>query len=89
MQGYTKLHTTELLTDPPLAAHTYQTPHRHPLGRRIVVKDRAGVTQFDTDDHTDIGNACDAVDQWATAMIKAGVLGLHRDFKESEKSRQR
>lgn len=88
MQGYTKLHTTELMTDPPLAAHTYQTPHRA-SGRRIVVKDKAGVTQFDTDDHCDIGNACDAVDRWATDMINAGVLGLHRDMKLSQKSRRR
>jgi hypothetical protein len=75
MARYKYLHRTELMTEPPLAAETYQTPDRQ-TGRRILVKTAAGELLFDTDDHYDIGNACDAVDRWATNQIRRGKLAL-------------
>lgn len=82
--GYKLLHTTELLTEPPLVARTYQVPHRT-TGRRVVVEDRAGTVQFDTDDCYDIANACDKVDCWATARIRAGRLKPQEDLVQAGK----
>ncbi len=82
--NYKLLHTTEILTEPPLVAKTYQAPHRY-TGRRIVVEDRMGKTLFDTGDHYDIGNACNAIDRWANIEINAGRMKPQRDLVESRK----
>lgn len=71
MSSYPLLHTTQLLTDPPLAAFTYRSPHRE-SGRRIVVTTKEGQEVFDTGDHVDIANACEAVDHWFTQEAKQG-----------------
>ncbi len=83
-ESYKFLHTTEILTTPPLVARTYQTPHRY-TGRRVVVSDRAGRVVFDSQDACDIGNACDHVDRWATREFNAGRLKPQSDLVEARK----
>lgn len=60
---------------PPLRGELYATRSR-PGGRRVVVRDAAGLILLDTDDCYDLGNATNRLDLWLEAKYPLTTTGV-------------
>lgn len=60
---------------PPLRGELYATRSRS-SGRRIIVRDAAGLIQLDTDDCYDLANAINRLDLWLEAKYPLTTTGV-------------